>query len=75
MQVDLCLDGMKIPIANNGFTVRISSVAGKHVGDLTIGRAKVTWRKTRWKSGQSIPLEKVLQLIEDMHDQQVGAGH
>jgi hypothetical protein len=61
---------MKIPIMNNGFTMKISTPTGKHIGDLTIGRAKVTWRKTRWHTGQSIPLEKVLEILEDLHDKQ-----
>ncbi|MFF3276306.1 hypothetical protein ACFYWU_36030 [Streptomyces chrestomyceticus] len=64
MKVDIELPNA--PLGNNGILLKISSPSGKHTGDLRIGRATVTWRKSRARSGKEtkIQLATLIDLLE-----------
>lgn len=66
MKVKIELDKLIAELGNHGITLKISDNSGAHQGDLRIGRAKVEWMKGRTRSGNgfSVPLERVLELIE-----------
>lgn len=68
MQVKADLSDSAIILGNNGVTLAIADSAGKHQGNLRIGKATVEWRrgKTQAGNGKKIRLEKLLQLLDEL---------
>lgn len=63
MRVSADLGELNVNLGNNGINFPLSE-KDKHVGTLRIGRATVEWRKGKKHKGKSIPLKRLLELIE-----------
>lgn len=68
MQVGVAMDDVNITLGTKGMTFYVADNGGKHVGSIRVGKATVEWRKgkTRYGNGKQLPLEKLIDLLEDL---------
>ncbi|HVO52933.1 MAG TPA: hypothetical protein VMT37_00815 [Solirubrobacterales bacterium] len=67
MQVGVAMDEVSITLGNKGMTLQVADNAGKHVGNLRIGKATVEWRKgkTPKGKGKKLSFDKLIALLEE----------
>ncbi|MFE6401740.1 hypothetical protein [Streptomyces alboflavus] len=67
MKVQVRMDDVSISLGNKGILLKISDNAGKHVGDLRIGKANVEWMKGRTHegNGKKVRVDQLIQLLSD----------
>jgi hypothetical protein len=67
MQVGLAMDEVSITLGNKGVTFQVADNAGKHVGNLRVGKGTVEWRKgkTQKGNGKKLNFDKFIGLLEE----------
>ena len=67
MQVKVELDKVTVQLGSHGIVLKIADSAGKHVGDLRIGKATVVWMrgKTQEAQGNRISMAKFLKMLDE----------
>lgn len=68
MKITANLSDVTITLGNKGITLHVADNAGKHVGDLRLGRSTGEWMKGRTREGNGVkfPMTKLIEVIESL---------
>lgn len=68
MKITANLSDVTITLGNKGITLHIADNAGKHVGDLRLGRSTGEWMRGRVREGNGVKFQmpKLIEALESL---------